>query len=62
MIGWWAKRRYGVWHLVESEIADRIVTRCGRQMAHTNTDGPLLFEYDPMTDQVRCQLCTGSLP
>lgn len=28
-------------HLVESEIADRVVTRCGRQMARKNRDGTL---------------------
>ena len=48
MIGLWIARfadqghgkRLTLWHLVESEIADRKVTRCGRQMA--TTEGTVL--------------------
>lgn len=39
-IGQWTRRRYpdrevqrGKWHKVESEVADDVITRCGRRMA-----------------------------
>lgn len=33
LIGWWTQRPGGGhWHLVESQVADRLVTRCGREL------------------------------
>lgn len=32
LIGWWTMRPGGSWHYVESQVADRLVTRCGREM------------------------------
>ena len=31
VIGWWSTRE-GKWHLIESQIDDRLVTRCGREL------------------------------
>ncbi len=47
-IGWWAFR-HGIesWHLVESEITDRLVMRCGRQMKLETAAGPLIVEAAP---------------
>lgn len=46
-VGWWTARFQGVrqitlWHYVESEIEDRLVTRCGRQMHKQSKRGDLL--------------------
>ena len=57
-VGYWA-RRIGPWHLVESEIADRIVTRCGREMQTKTSRGELTFTNDPSP---RCKQCTGRQP
>ena len=32
LVGWWTMRPGGSWHLVESQIDDRLVTRCGREL------------------------------
>jgi hypothetical protein len=56
-IGWWAYRRGGRWHLVESEVTDRLVMRCGRQMKMQASAGALSFQVSP--DGERCEQCTG---
>lgn len=62
-IGAWVRRlHFGVelrpstlWHLVESEIGDRLVTHCGRQLRH-DRDRP--FEYAHVApDQAVCSRC-----
>jgi hypothetical protein len=53
-IGWWARRK-GKWHLVESEVVDRLVTHCGRQLRLTTKSGPLTFLLGP-TERV-CKVC-----
>jgi hypothetical protein len=40
-IGDWVNRPGAPAHLVESLIADRVVTRCGRQMRRQGAGGPL---------------------
>ena len=57
-IGWWAKRK-GPWHLVESEVTNRIVTRCGRQLRLETTKGPLVFEVTPSGEG--CEQCQGRI-
>lgn len=64
-IGHWAQRIYEVnshrntqAHLVESEIGDRVVTRCGRQMAWmigTKSDNYLKFTVDQPDSS--CAVC-----
>lgn len=55
---WLARHRPGsVRHLVESEIADRIVTRCGRQMAANDSRGRGLH---PFVDHALCALCSST--
>lgn len=64
-IGQWVQRFYSMGdykntraHLVESEVADRFVTRCGREMKNqTNAKSPnvLLFYYVRPTDS--CSRC-----
>jgi len=39
MIGQWVRRGAGKWHYVESEIEDRAVTHCGRQMHDQTRNG-----------------------
>lgn len=46
-IGWWANRKGQRWHLVESEITDRLVMHCGRQMTLSNADGRLVVDQAP---------------
>lgn len=54
-IGRWTRRitrpaiGYGVtlWHYVDSEIEDRSVTRCGRQMKQVTAGGSLEFRNSP---------------
>lgn len=64
-IGAWAARFLGdrqvtTWHKVESEIDDRVVTRCGRQMHLRTERGHLLTEPDPgMSICKRCQPVIG---
>lgn len=71
-IGWWVRRDF--WrkgaqelvrstrsHLVESEIADRFVTRCGRQMRRGATKsvyrGELAFTHGQPADA--CKRCVS---
>ena len=56
-IGWWGVRPRGRWHLVESEVTDRLVMRCGRQMSLETKGGVLSFEVSPSGE--RCEQCTG---
>lgn len=58
-IGWWAQRPGKLWHLVESEVTDRLVMRCGRQMRMVNKGGTLGFVTDPMGE--RCEQCVGRI-
>jgi len=63
LIGLWmcrlkADRRWTKWHLVESQIADRMVMRCGRQMGHI--EGTVLAPLmAPPTDSEACYFCKG---
>lgn len=62
-IGLWTARFAGerqvtLWHRVESEIADRLVTRCGRELPRRNDRGLLLTETDPGYDA--CAQCDPS--
>lgn len=41
-------------HYVESEIAERVVTRCGRQMGKEMSSGVLFVVLDP---EDRCRQC-----
>jgi hypothetical protein len=54
-IGWWA-RRIGPWHLVQSEITDRLVMKCGRQMKLAMAKGRLEFLLEPGE---KCKQCKG---
>jgi hypothetical protein len=45
-------------HLVESEIADRAVTRCGREMRQATKNGEL-GEADGSV--ARCEQCVGRI-
>jgi hypothetical protein len=60
VIGQWAARFIGElqrtrWHLVESEIAERLVTHCGRQMPQRNGNGYLLTDAAPSSG--KCERC-----
>lgn len=55
---WLSRHRPGaVRHLVESEITDRIVTRCGRQMPALDSRGRALH---PFIDHAFCSICAPS--
>jgi hypothetical protein len=58
-IGWWGVRAKGKWHLVESEVTDRLVMRCGRQMPLVNAYGALSFQLEPNGE--KCEPCVGRL-
>lgn len=58
-VGYWT-RRNGKWHLVESEITDRTVTRCGRQMKFVTKGGELQFASGVTGDE-RCEQCVGRI-
>lgn len=54
-IGHWVRRRDTHAHIVESLIADRVVTRCGRQMRKEAKAGPLFIT----TAAIRlCEACS----
>jgi hypothetical protein len=62
-IGQWATRRtirdgwmMTLSHMVQSEIADRVVTKCGRQMPRKNSKGELVFT-DFVSTYDRCRWC-----
>lgn len=44
------------WHYIESQIEDRLITHCGRQMANRNTKGYLLTDAAPAPTQ-KCERC-----
>jgi hypothetical protein len=58
-IGWWAFRAgTSRWHLVESEITDRLVMRCGRQMRLELHGVPLVFGQEPVcSGEQHAQIC-----
>jgi hypothetical protein len=58
-IGWWGIRPGGLWHLVQSEVTDRLVMRCGRQMRMQNKGGALSFAVSPEGE--RCEQCVGRI-
>lgn len=53
-----AARLVTKWHLVDSEVSDRIVTFCGREMKLKTRSGNIDFatEKDD-TDTAMCSLC-----
>ena len=60
LIGQWIARyregkRITTYHFVESKIADRIVTRCGRQLGNRSKRGLLFVSVSPVP---RCEQCT----
>lgn len=59
-IGWWLNRLGQKWHLVETEITDRLVTRCGRQMKLETRDGYLQFDQQPQGRV--CLFCASRKP
>lgn len=58
-IGWWGLRSRGKWHLVESEVTDRLVMRCGRQMPMILNTEALSFQLEPNGE--RCEQCQGRI-
>jgi hypothetical protein len=56
-IGWWAVRPGTKWHLVESEVDERLMMRCGRQMRMQTSGGALSFQVTPTGE--RCEQCSG---
>lgn len=62
-IGLWARRvrlpdrGVTLWHLIESEIADRFVMRCGREM-RAKRDLPFEFAAVSAIGR-RCYQCVG---
>lgn len=61
LIGVWTARFQGEvqrtrWHVIESEIADRLVTHCGRQLPHRNGNGLLLTDPSP-PPTMKCERC-----
>ena len=59
-IGIWAARFDGErqvtkWHLIDSDIAEDVLTRCGRRIAQRSKRGVLLIDANP-TD--RCRQCS----
>jgi hypothetical protein len=64
-IGHWAQRIYEpsnyrntLGHLVESEIADRVVTHCGRQMQwHTDAKAANFLRFTVDRPDVYCLNC-----
>jgi len=58
-IGTWFRRPDGKWHLVESRVEDRAITRCGRDMdiIHQPTE---FSDVQPLTRMIdQPQLCHG---
>ena len=49
--------RQGVIHLVESLIADRVVTKCGKQMHRVASKGKLVLSGDKETADAYCWAC-----
>ena len=55
--GWWTAD-HGKAHLVESEVTDRLVMRCGRQLKLETANGRL-EEFVARTLEPRCKQCQG---
>ena len=64
-IGQWAHRASGSKsHLIESEVEDRFVMRCGRMLGHQlggDPRGMLIFE-PPTWRNPACVQCDGHVP
>lgn len=62
---WCRRRRRGaVWHVVESHIEDRAITRCGHQMEERDRKGHVLDTLYTTPDQkgdLLCLMCDPSL-
>lgn len=58
-IGQYARRPDTRTHLVQSVIADRVVTKCGRQMRDYE-HARLMFQTDPADDGSLCQACLNA--
>lgn len=58
-IGDWVKRTGQKWHLVDSIVADDVVTRCGRRMWTRRPHAPFeVSEVMPLTRMIdQPQLC-----
>ncbi len=58
-IGSWVRRPGGKWHVVESVVSDRAVTRCGREMHRYSRWGELeVSSLMPLTRMIgQPQLC-----
>jgi hypothetical protein len=58
-IGGWVKRRGQKWHLVDSLVAEDVITRCGRRMAIHSALGDLqVSSVMPLTRMIdQPQLC-----
>ena len=57
-IGQWAQRNGTKAHIVESEIGDRLVMRCGRQMKLMTEEGELVVLPISLLSNP-CSQCTG---
>lgn len=55
---WCVRQRRGKWHYIESQIAERYVTHCGRELDYGHDDGVLLFEPRPSWGPGICSGCT----
>lgn len=56
------KRAKATWHVVESQIDDRAVTRCGRQMAEHDAAGHELetvYAEPTQWGDLLCLVCLG---
>jgi hypothetical protein len=60
-IGNWVRRKGGKWHLVDSKVVDRVVTRCGREMKRELHGVELAVStVMPLTRMIdQPQLCKG---
>jgi hypothetical protein len=61
LISQWCARFRGTtqvtgWHYIESVIADRLVTHCGRQMPRINRSGELATDPSPAPTR-KCERC-----
>lgn len=62
LIGKWIHRPgLATWHQVESEITDRLVTHCGREMKLRTSRGDLELADVPLLSRGRpCEACWGT--
>ena len=60
-IGNWVRRTGRKWHLVESIVADDVITRCGRRMSTRIASGAMeVSDVMPLTRMIdQPQLCKG---